>query len=326
MLVLILILSAGGIGWFVGNFWIQSQRQSDDVDQFPSEEDFKDPVVSPNDDTEPDASSEFSAEEQQRKQALRQHRTNLGIDYNVYVSLVDEAFWNQYPERRGQQLGAGSEDARFREEWDAIADDFLTRIEALELSRAARQQLGSYKEDDLTRWKNQANRLRVSSRALYDVADAKFFHHFPKQQGEDFLNQPIGQVWQGIVGDTVKALQSRRALDRIVFAPETTGKLINGTLQPGGGQIFTAELISGQLMNVKLSPDEDILFSIYSPTGQVALLEDSRDRAWSGELPESGVYEFVIVSQLSEPIDYQLDLTVEDEPSSEPLPEEDGIE
>ena len=320
LLVLGLILAAGGFGWWAGNLWIDSQLQSNQPDATPTVEDFENPVISPEDDDEPEPSSDFSLEERQRKQALRQRRMNLGIDYDFYVGLVDEAFWNEYPRQRGIPLSTDPEDARLREAWDKIAVNVLTQIEQLDLSRQAKRDLGSYDESDRDRWKSQVNRLRVSSRALYDIADAKFFRVFPKQEGEtgsEFLDQPIGQIWQATVADSVKVLESREALERIVFKRGDTGTQMSGTLQPGEGKAFTAELAADQFMDVDLSSDADALLSIYSPTGNTIFLEDSRQHSFSGELPESGFYEFVVVSDADEPIDYQLYLTVENPPESD---------
>lgn len=320
ILALGLILAAGAFGWWAGNLWIDSQLQSEQPDATPTVEDFENPVISPEDDDEPEPSSDFSLEERQRKQALRQRRMNLGIDYDFYVNLVDEAFWNEYPAQRGIPLSTDPDDARLREAWDRIAANVLTQIEQLDLSRQAKAELGSYDESDRDRWKRQVNRLRVSSRALYDIADAQFFRVFPKQAGEtgsEFLDQPMGQIWQATVADTVKALQSREALERIVFKRGETGTQISGTLQPGEGKAFTAELAADQFMEVNLSSEADALLSIYSPTGNTIFLEDSRQHSFSGELPESGFYEFVVVSDADEPIDYQLDLTVENPPESE---------
>lgn len=320
ILALGLILAAGGFGWWAGNLWIESQLQSEQREATPTQEDFENPVISPEEDDEPEPSSDFSQEEQQRKQTLRQRRMNLGIEYDFYVSLVDQAFWKEYPAQRGSSLSTDPDDARLREAWDRIAANLLTRIEQLDLSPQAKAQLGSYDQTDRDRSKARVNRLRVSSRALYDIADAKFFRVFPKQQGEtgpNFLDQPMGQIWQATVADSVKALQSREALERIVFEPGETGTQMSGTLQPGEGKAFTAELGADQVMDVSLSTAPNALFSIYSPTGNTIFLEDSRDRSFSGELPESGFYEFVVVSDADKPIDYQLDITVENPPASE---------
>ena len=312
------IVVAAIIGWLGGNWWIQSQTPPKDVQPQPTDGS----VASPTTDPEPQPPEQFSPEERERKEALRLRRLNLGINYNFYINLVNEAFWIQYPDRQGSALGTGAEDAQLRTQWDAIAADLLTQIELMSLSIASRQQLGSYSEADLTRAKAEANQLRVSSRSLYDLADAKFLKQFPQQRGKDFLNQPIGQVWQAAVADTLNAVKTGEAFARIAFAPGAVDKQVSGRLKPGEGKAFVASLAAGQAMEVNLSTGQKALLSIYSPSGKTTLLEDSRDRTWSGQLPESGFYEFVVVSDSSEPIDYQLNLTVENsalpQPSADP--------
>ncbi|HEY9603469.1 MAG TPA: serine/threonine-protein kinase [Allocoleopsis sp.] len=310
-LALVSIVVAIGVGWFAGNWWIRSQLKSDDVQPQPTD---SNSGVSPTDESTPEPTPQLSPEELRRKEALQQRRVALNIRYNFYAALVNEEFWNQYPNQRGRQLGTGPEDANLRSQWDAIASEKLAQLERLKLSEAARRQLGGYKPADLNRFKADANNLRVSSRSLYDLVDAKFFRAFPQERGKDFLNQPIGQVWQAMVFDTLSALKSGAALERIQFEPGSVNKQVNGTLKPGEGKIFIANLSAGQKMDVKLSTARSALFSIYSPTGQTPpILEDSSDRSWSGQLSESGFYEFVVVSEASKSINYQLDLTVENQ-------------
>lgn len=310
LLVLASITIAAGIGWLGGNWWIQSRTKSQDVPPQPTASS----VVSPTNDPEPQPTDQYSSQERERKEALRQRRLNLGIDDKFYSNLVNEAFWTQYPNQKGRILGTGAEDTKLREQWDAIATDILTQIEQTNLSAAARQQLGSYGNADLTRAKAKANQFNLSSRALYDLADAKFLQQFPQERGQEFLNKQVGQIWQAIVADTLNALKTGEAFEKIVFEPGTVNKQISSNLKPGEGKAFTASLVAGQTMTVKLSTDQKALFSIYSPSGKTKLLEDSRDRIWSGKLPESGVYEFVVVSDASAPIEYQLNLTVAQAP------------
>jgi len=319
LLVFILIAASGGIGWLAGNIWIQSQSQPE-VIQPRATDDAQ--VVTPQPTTEPSPSSEFSAEELRRKEALQQRRVALDIRYNFYADLVNEEFWTEYPEQRGRTLGSGSEDATARAQWDEIASDLLRQLDQANLSGASRRQLGSFKEADLTAAKAEANQLRLSSRSLYDLADGKFFYAFPQQKDKQFLKKPIGQVWQAFVADSLNAVKTGEAFEQIVFKPGTVNQQVSGSLKPGEGKAFTANLSAGQVMNIKLSTAEKALFSIYSPSGKTTLLQDSSDRTWSGPLSESGVYEFVVVSDASEPIDYQLDITVENKPTPQPSPVE----
>jgi len=314
LLIFVSITVAAGVGWLGGNWWIRSQLKSNNVN--PQAIDGS--AVAPTNDPEPQPPEQFSAQERERKEALRQRRLNLGINYNFYINLVNEAFWTQYPERRRRTLGTGAEDVQLRQQWDAIAADLLTKLEQINWSAAARQQLGSYGQADLTRAKAEANQLRLSSRSLYDLADAKFFNKFPQERGKEFINKPIGQVWQAIVVDTLNAVKTGEAFEQIAFAPSAVNKQVSGRLKPGEGKAFIASLSAGQAMTVKLDTDKKALLSIYSPTRKTTLLEDSGDRTWSGQLPESGFYEFVVVSDASEPIDYQLNLSVENSPTPQP--------
>jgi serine/threonine-protein kinase len=65
-------------------------------------------------------------------------------------------------------------------------------------------------------------------------------------------------------------------------------------------------------MQLQLATSENVFLSVYSPTGRSNLLEDSQERTWSGQLPESGYYEFTIISNATAPVDYQLELTIND--------------
>lgn len=317
LLILGAIAVAGTIGWLGGNLWIHSQIKQRENQPQPTP---TNSTVSPTNDPEPQSTLEFSVEERQRKEELRQRRKNLGIDYNYYTNLVNEEFWNKYPEERGRTLGTGPEDTKVRQQWDTVAADILTQLDQLNLSATVRQNLGKYGETDLKSAKEEANKFHVGSRTLFDLADARFFKQFPQQRGTEFLKKPLGQVWQAIVIDTVRTAQNKDVLEEIVFDSGTTTKKVSGNLKPARGKVFIARLTQGQEMNVNLTTNKKTLFSIYSPTGKVTLLEDSRDRTWSGKLPESGFYEFVVVSDDPDPLNYQLELTVEKLPTPKPSP------
>ncbi|NEP20695.1 MAG: serine/threonine protein kinase [Moorea sp. SIO3I6] len=302
VLVSVLAAAVFGFTFWATNWWFKFRGSQPEPS--PKESPIDQPDIKP--------PSWFPSNEAKRKELLDQRRANLEIDEKFYVQLVNEAFWNNYPNQEKRQLGTGSKDAPLREEWDKLAFELLTRIELLNLSRTARGRLGSYGTADLTSWKQQVNQLRLSSRAAYDIADSKFFHKFPDQRGEKFIDKSIGQVWQGIVGDTIEALKSGKALQRIEFAPGAVIQQVSGTLEPGDGKAFTAKLSGGQVMEVRLATDVNALFSVYGPSRKTTLLEDSNERYWIGDLPASGFYEFVVVSQASEPINYRLNLRVED--------------
>jgi serine/threonine-protein kinase len=317
LVVSLLITGATGIGWWAGNLWIQSMSKpgEETSDATPS------PSSAPPVDQE-NPSSQFSPAEQARKQQLRDRRQSLGVNYNFYVNWVNEVFWTQNPNQRGRTLGNGSGNEQLREQWDKIATELLDKLDETKLPGAARQRLGSYGAADRDRWKGQVNQLRLSSRALYDLADAAFFQIFPEQRGKDFLSQPIGQIWHAIAGEKVKAVQSQEALETIRFAPGAVGKRVSSTLQPGEGKAYIGNFGASQLLALNLVGSSKLRLSLYPPISTLPpILEDSTEKTWSGTLPQSGYYEFIIVSEASQPVDYQLDIGVENPPASpSPLP------
>lgn len=261
----------------------------------------------------------YSPTERRRKQRLNDRRQQLGIDFNFYINVVNQIFWDRNPSERGRTLSDGAEDENLRAEWDAVAAELLDKLKPL--SNKARRQLGTYTAAERDRWKVEVNQINVGSRSLYDLGDAAFFKAFPEQKGKNFIEQPIGQVWQAFVSDKLSAIVAGSAFQKIVFDPGAINKTVSGTLQPAGGKVFIADLAQDQSLELQLKANPKVLLSVYSPSGKTIFLEDSEKRSLSTELPESGFYEFVVVSTASTSADYRLTLTAENPtPPPEPTP------
>ena len=283
LLPFFVVLIMGCLGWLGGRYWLDHYANGD-LNQLPRTE-------------------------QKRQEALRDKRRLLGIDFNFFVNLVNEEFYIRYPEQQGRTLTDEPSDAIWRERWHQIADDFLQRLG--QLSEPSRMKLGTYRLDDLDRWKITVNQLQLSHQSLYDLADAKFFYLFPEQsRTANLLELPMGQVWQAFTNDVVKNLQAGLDWERVEFAASKTRKTLKATLKPGGGKAYIARFNKNQILQVRLkSPKPVTLLSIYTP-GTIqksqSLLEDSPQTRWSGRLQDSGDYEFVVVSESSQPVDYEL--------------------
>ncbi|MDH6078415.1 serine/threonine protein kinase [Chrysosporum ovalisporum ANA283AFssAo] len=307
--VLVLATAAGGVFWVVTDDDGDLEKVAPTPSPTPT---VKDPT---------DSSAEFSLAERQRKLRLNNRREQLGIDSSFYVSLVNQIFWQNNPSSQRENLSAEPKDESLRAEWDETAAQLLEKLAPL--STSARRQLGTYTVAEREAWRVEVNKINVSTTSLYDLADTAFFNEFPQQQGKNFINQPIGQVWHGFVSDKLNALRSRTALAKITFDSGATSKTVNGNLQPAahpaGGKVFIANLAQNQLMEVRLKASSPILLSVYSPSGKVKFLEDSTERNLSVKLPESGFYEFVLASTASEPLSYQLTISAET-PTPEPTP------
>lgn len=292
LFVVAVLSSMGGIGWLAGNSLLNLRSKVPKV-------------------------SQPSSPKQQQEDALQERFVKLKIDdrfYSGYVNLVDETFYAKYPELGGRLLKEGDDDRQWRQRWQKIGDELLDKLE--NLSSDARARLGTYDTTDLDRWKTEVNKLNLSSRALYDLADAKFFYWFPEQpRDRNLIGKPIGQIWQAITADALESLQAGATVESVEFDRRSNSKSLTGNLKPGEGKAYIARFAQNQTLRVNLqAPRQSTLLSIYTPgraKGARALLEDAEGLSWSGLLDDAGYYEFVVVSQASEPIAYQLNLTAE---------------
>jgi len=291
LFVVAVLSSMGLIGWLAGNSLLNLSKVQN-VSQPPSPK-------------------------QQQEDALQARFVKLKIDdrfYSGYVNLVDETFYAKYPELGGRLLKEGDDDRQWRERWQKIGDELLDKLE--NLSSDARARLGTYDTTDLDRWKAEVNKLNLSSRALYDLADARFFYWFPEQpRDRNLIGKPIGQIWQAITADALESLQAGATVESVEFDRRSNSKSLTGNLKPGEGKAYIARFAQNQTLRVNLqAPRQSTLLSIYTPgrtKGARALLEDAEGLSWSGLLDDAGYYEFVVVSQASEPIAYELNLTAE---------------
>lgn len=262
--------------------------------------------------------SKYSLAERRRKQRLSDRQQQLAIDSNFYVNLVNQIFWEQNPSLQGRTLSDEPVDADLRTKWDQIAEDLLEKLAPL--STRARRQLGTYTAAERDRWKVEVNQINVSSRALYDLGDAAFFNAFPERKGQDFIDQPIGQVWHAFVSDKLSAMQAGSALQKVLFDTGAITKSLSGNLKAGGGKVFIADFAQNQTLDFQITANPKVLLSVYSPSGKITYLEDSSKRTLATELSESGFYEFVVVSTAATTTDYQLSFTVENSAQPAPTP------
>ncbi len=310
---IIVVPISASLGWWVTWQWLQ--RHSETEKQSGSSQPSPSPLFSPKDfqtnrDSEaPPLSLELSEAERKRKIALRERRRELGIDYSLFANMVDQAFYARFPQQQDRSLSDQPEDKIWRERWDREAEILLDLLETLGSDSIER--IGDYKASDREPWKRRVNQLHVSSRAWFDLVDARFFHYFPNLRQQNLLETPLGQAWHAIAFDTLQKLESGKNLETIQFKRDTFTQEVSAELKPGEGQIYVAFLQEGQGMRLYLESNGFTLLSIYTPSGRGNLLEDSSNYSWSGTLPESGYYEIVVVSNDRQSLSYNLQLSVD---------------
>jgi serine/threonine-protein kinase len=315
---LILLIGSIGLVWWIASRWDPTgsvpNADADNSENIQSDDESSNPTYSP--------------EEQARKNAIRERLEALQIENRYLVSVTDQLFYDQFPEQQGQALSDRPEDADLRTAWDSIANEVLDVLEN-NLSADARRRLGSYSASNRQQWREQVNQRYVSSRALYDLTDAKFAYLYPQNAAQDFIDQPVGQIWHGLAYDRVQSILSGERLEEIQFASGEFSRSLRDRLAPGEGRVYTINLSENQLLRVNLqAPPDATRLSLYvpSPNDEVPyLLEDSRDRTWAGELPQTGYYEVSIVNTQNQALDYALDVGADNvisTPAAPAAPEE----
>ncbi|MEO0352011.1 MAG: hypothetical protein AAF282_18400, partial [Cyanobacteria bacterium P01_A01_bin.15] len=266
------------------------------------------------DGVEEEAPIALSPDEVARKNEIEQRREALGVNEGWLNRWVNQRFYQQYPDLSGRPLTPAVEDAPLRLRWDNLAMDALDMLD-LHLSMPARRGLGAYGPDDRESWRNSVNRLNVSSRALEDLADAKFAAIFPEEPLDNILDQPVGQVWYALAQDRLEDLTSGERLEQVEFEPGTFRQRLTGQLAAGEGKVFVLSLQEGQNLRLNLqAPEASTLMSLYLPVpSQEApfLLSDSPDTTWSGRLNQAGFYEVAIASTSANPLNYALIVAVD---------------
>ena len=278
--------------------------------------------------SQPLRESEYSPEEIARKQSIATRREALGIDEGYFTRLIDQLFYQEYPtlltsgpggERKALSNAPADEPLRLR--WDNIALNLLGKLEN-NFSKRSLSGLGSYSEDSDEALQPLISSVNVGARSLSDLVDAKFFMLFPAQAGRDFLTQPIAQLYYALADDTARAIESGTLREDVRFAPGTFSQDLDGSLEPGAGKVYTLRLSEGQQIRLNLTaPDDSTLLSLYPPNptdDSTSPPADSERTTWSGAVTQSGYYQGVVVNRSTEPISYQLVISV-DSVTSEPV-------
>ncbi|MEM6521115.1 MAG: serine/threonine protein kinase, partial [Cyanobacteria bacterium P01_C01_bin.70] len=151
---------------------------------------------------------------------------------------------------------------------------------------------------------------------------------YPQAATQNFIDQPVGQIWQALAFDRVQAITAGDRLEEIQFDSGAFSQSLRDRLAAGEGRIYIINLAADQLMrlNLQVQPGTTQL-SLYVPSTDDEvpfLLEDVGDRTWSGQLPQSGYYEIVVVNTQDSTLNYALDVSADNVTSTPTEPEDEA--
>jgi len=125
---------------------------------------------------------------------LKKRRRELGINYNFFVDLVDEAFYMKHPNLQSQKISGGPEQKDLKQDWEKIAFALMNQLEKLPSEN--RQKLGSYSQKDYANWSGQLS--EEGRKRLGLITDTRFFELFPEMSGTALKPKTFGQIWYAI--------------------------------------------------------------------------------------------------------------------------------
>ncbi|WYL98050.1 MAG: serine/threonine-protein kinase [Gloeotrichia echinulata IR180] len=145
-------------------------------------------------------------------QKILNRRQQLEIPERFFTRMVDNLFYTKHPELKGRSLTSKPEDVALRDEWSGIAEDLLNKLEQAKLTTASRRKLGSYSQQDVTIWTQQAQAGKLGKYTTIEKLKTdtykKFAPLFPGQQRGNLNQATYGQIWYAIAADQVSKVQS----------------------------------------------------------------------------------------------------------------------
>jgi serine/threonine-protein kinase len=144
-------------------------------------------------------------------QEIINRRQQLQISEGFFTRTVDDIFYTKNSQLKGRSLTSKPEDARLRDEWYSIADDFLNKVQQANLSTAARRKLGTYTTQDYERWRRQARAGEFGDYTidrLNKETNEKFDRLFPDQDRGKLNQQTFGQIWYAMAADRIDQVKS----------------------------------------------------------------------------------------------------------------------
>ena len=109
----------------------------------------------------------------------------------------------------------------------------------------------------------------------------------------------------------VSAQHGYRVTRRLAFKKGHVSTVVRGAIPNTlEGHEYDVRARQGQTMSVKLtSLKKGILFSVWAPSGDM-IGEETGQRQWSGELPETGDYRIIINTETDGVTKYRLDVQI----------------
>ncbi len=197
----------------------------------------------------------------QRQQLLNRLRA-LQINRSWFLRLVDANLLAQFPERGGRLPNDSIEDAPLRKVWNALAEEWLARVE--QLPPPLRRRLGSFSTADWEARQRQLAAQGVSSPVLRQLISGNAQALLPGRAGADIPAEPFRQLWYAAGEQTLETLQIEP-----IQATAGEVKALSASLGAGGARLFPIRLPAGYRLVLGVNGSPLMQMSVYNAAGSL---------------------------------------------------------
>jgi serine/threonine-protein kinase len=186
---------------------------------------------------QPQPASLPPAEVDERQQLLSRLRA-LQVDRAWFLTLVNTAVLDRFPERGGRLPSDDLEDAPLRRVWNELAEDWLARIE--QLPPALRSRLGSLKQADWSEQRAGLVKQGVTPRAVEQLVSAGARDLLPGDARGRQPQEPYRQLWYAAAIESLRDVQ----IEQVTARPRIATNL-SLRIPAGGARLISVEVPTG---------------------------------------------------------------------------------
>ncbi|MEB3260087.1 MAG: serine/threonine protein kinase [Cyanobacteriota bacterium] len=208
-----------------------------------------------------DASPSLPPGEVDQREQLMSRLRALQVDRGWFLDLVNTSLLAQYPERRGRLPTDSLEDAPLRKAWNALAEDWLARVEQLPLE--LRRRLGSFTAADWDQRQQNLTRQGLSADVLQQLVSGSAQSLLPSRATDRMPQEPYRQLWYAAAVQILENL----SIEPIETRPQVT-QILSADVPANGARLFPIRLPVGHSLVLGVNGTPLLQMSVYGADGR----------------------------------------------------------
>ena len=201
------------------------------------------------------------AEVDERQQLFSRLRA-LQVDRTWFLTLVNTALLDRFPERGGRLPSVDLEDAPLRRVWNELAEDWLARIE--QLPPALRSRLGGLKQADWSEQRSLLVKQGVTTRAVEQLVSAGARDLLPGDARGRQPDEPYRQLWYAAAMESLRDVQ----IEQVKAKPRIATNL-SLRIPAGGARLIAVEVPAGAGLVLGINGTPLMEMTVFGADGEI---------------------------------------------------------